>query len=123
MLFPDGDDFAIDVVDAAEQQAKEYEWLQAHDRRNAVPQQPLQKRARAHFRLQSKRFVVEVDNMLRCVPHDGPVLLRFQAPVDFQSILGDACLQWPCLVISADQGLTAIARRIGWRICLMAGLI
>ncbi len=123
VLLPDGDGFDIDVVDAAEQQAKKDEWLQAHDRRNAVPQQPLQKRARAHFRLQSKRFVVEVDNMLRCVPHDGPVLLRFQAPVDFQSILGDACLEWPCLVISADQGLTAIARRIGWRIRLMAGLI
>jgi hypothetical protein len=104
VLLPDGDGFDIDVVDAAEQQAKEDEWLQAHDRRNAGPKQPQKKKAKAQYRLKSKRFVVEVDNMLRCVPHNGPGLVRFQAPVDFQSILGDACLQWPCLVISADQG-------------------
>ncbi len=54
--------------------------------------------------MKSKRFVVDVDNMLRCPPHDGPGLLRFQAPLGFESIQGDACLEWPCLVISADQG-------------------
>jgi hypothetical protein len=35
VFLPDGDDFDIEVVVAAEQQAKEDEWLQAHDRRNS----------------------------------------------------------------------------------------
>jgi hypothetical protein len=34
VFLPDGDDFDIEVVVAAEQQAKEDECLQAHDRSN-----------------------------------------------------------------------------------------
>ena len=34
VLLPDGDDVELEVVEAAEQQAKEDEWLQAHDRRS-----------------------------------------------------------------------------------------
>jgi hypothetical protein len=96
VFLPDGDDFDIEVVVAAEQQAKEDECLQAHDRSNYVLKKKRNEKAKRHYRMKSKRFVVEVDNMLRCPPHDGPGLLRLQAPLDFESIQGDACLEWPC---------------------------
>ena len=42
--------------------------------------------------------------MLNMTPFDAGVLRRFQVPEDWEQQQGNDCLDWPCLLVSADQG-------------------
>ena len=55
-------------------------------------------------RLHTRRWVVEVDSQLQFRPFEVGGLKRYQAPDNWREILDEGCLDWPCLVLSADEG-------------------
>ena len=42
--------------------------------------------------------------MLNMTPFAAGSLRRFQVPADWEQLQGNGCLDWPCLLVSADQG-------------------
>ena len=56
------------------------------------------------FRQKSWRWIVELDNMLNMTPFAAGGLRRFQVPEDWEQEQDNGCLDWPCLLVSANQG-------------------
>ena len=56
------------------------------------------------FRQKSWRWIVELENMLNMTPFAAGGLRRFQVPEVWEQQQGNDCLDWPCLLVSADQG-------------------
>lgn len=102
---PDGDTLLPGVAAEVELQMREEAWLEEecrHDRsRREVKKR---KTGGVLFRQKSFRWLAELDNMLNMPPFDIGGLKRFQVPADWKLVEGEACLDWPCLVVSADQG-------------------
>ena len=72
-----------------------------------MPGPRVRKRKRAGnrtFRQAAWVWLVALDNMLRCPPHGGPGLEKWQVPERWWEVKGEAELDWPCLVGSADCG-------------------
>ena len=42
--------------------------------------------------------------MLNMTPFAAGSLRRFQVPADWEQLQGNGRLDWPCLLVSADQG-------------------
>lgn len=86
-------------------QRREEAWLFEDNRHDSMRREMKKRKAGGVlYRQASWRWLVELDNMLRMPPFDFGGLKRFQVPENWESVQGDACLQWPCLLLSADQG-------------------
>lgn len=101
----DGGELASAIVAEIALQQKEEEWLAEESKFDASRRvAKKRKTGGALYRQKSWRWILELDNMLKMPPFGVGGLNRFRAPIGWATAEGAACLSWPCLVVSSDQG-------------------